>query len=297
MKKLLKIVIGLLVVLITVIIIVSAFFLGPTVRKVVTTGGPKVLGVPVEMGSTAIFPLRGKVNINDLIIGNPEGFKSDSLFELHRLKVDMKPKSVFSDTIEIDEILISGVYITYETSVIKSNLGTLLDRLESKDKAPAKEDPAKETETPAAPPKEGGKSLLIKQIVLEDLKVTVASTLAGGKGITLPVDRIVLKDLGGKSGGVTGAEATVRVIKAIAVGVTKALAANAGKLVGAGLDVGKMGVDLGVDTAKLLGGAAVGTAGAAVDGAAAAGSAALGGAAVAAVEDDEEDGDEEVESD
>jgi uncharacterized protein involved in outer membrane biogenesis len=253
MKKVLKIVGVLVGVLVLVLVLVTVFLLGPAVRGVVTTGGPAVLGVPVEMGRTLIFPLRGKVHVNDVTIGNPEGFKSESLFRLGRFKVDMQPRSVFSDTIVINEIVISGVAITYETTGLRSNLGRLLDNLSSAD-APTGEGEAPAEESAPAESGGAGKKVIIERLVVEDVKLSVAATLAGGKGITLPLSRIELNELGKRSGGITGAEAAAQVIKAITVGVTKALAENTAALAGAG-----------IDAAQALGGAALKGASGAVD--------------------------------
>lgn len=247
MKRVLKVFGIALAVVAGVLILVTVFFLGPAVRKAVTTAGPRILGVPVELGRTTVLPLHGQVRLVDLKIGNPEGFKSPQLFALANLSVDLQPRSVFSDTIVVDSVTIRGVDVTYETSGLHSNIGRLLEHLERQGGEPDKKPEPADGAAPAGP----GKRTVIKRIVLEDLNVTVAATLAGGKGITLPLARIELTDLGDKHGGVSAAEASVQVVKAIAVGVTKALADNSAKLAGAG-------VDLTIAAGKLAGKSAIG---------------------------------------
>ncbi len=153
MKKLLKIVAVLVLIVVVGLVVVSVFFLGPTVRKAANTMGPEILGVPVAMGKTSVLPLRGELRLSELEIGNPDGFKSAHLFSMDKLSVDMKPSSVFSDTVVVKDVTISGVRITYETTGIRSNLGTLLKNLEKKGEA--KEEPgeaeAKESAVGDAP--------------------------------------------------------------------------------------------------------------------------------------------------
>jgi hypothetical protein len=260
MKKTLKILGAALAVLAAVVLVVSLFFLGPVVRRTVTTLGPSILGVPVSLDRVGVYPLRGVVRLSGLKIGNPKGFKSPQLFALSALSIDMQPSTLFTDTVVVDEVAIRGLEITYETTGLRSNVGRLLEQLESRKGEPAEAPAGNE----AAPPAKPGKRTVIRRVVVEDLNVTVAATLAGGRGITLPLSKIELTDLGARGGGISVAEATVEVVQAIAAGVTKALAQQGVKLAGAGVDLtveaGKLGgksvigaAELGADAARAAG--------------------------------------------
>jgi len=244
MKKFLKIVVVLVLLVVVGVAVFALFFVGPAVRKAANTMGPEILGVPVTMGDTAVLPLRGEVRMAELEIGNPEGFKSEHLFSMNKLSVDVAPATVLSDTIVIKDVTISGVKVIYETTGIRSNLGTLLKNLQSKEGGAGEpaEDAAEKKEDDAVP----GKQVIIKRVVLEDLDLTVAATLAAGRGLTLPLSKIELTNLGAKSGGLTAVEATTEIIKAITVGVGTALTENSTKLAKFGVDLTKSVGELGI---------------------------------------------------
>ncbi len=244
MKKLLKIVVVLVLLVVVGLVAVSMFFLGPMVRKAANTMGPEILGVPVTLGQTTVLPLRGEVRLREMEIGNPDGFKAEGLFSMDKLSVDMKPASVFSDTVVIKDVTISGVQVTYETTGLRSNLGTLLKNLEKK--GGGAEEPAKTEEEKTDDAGAPGKKVVIKRVVLEDLKLTVAATLAAGKGLTLPLSRIELANVGEKSGGITAVEATTEIVKAITVGVGTSLTENSTKLADFGIDLTKSIGELGI---------------------------------------------------
>jgi hypothetical protein len=244
MKKLLKIVVVLVLLLVVGVALFAMFFVGPAVRKAANTMGPELLGVPVKMGDTAVLPLRGKVRLAELEIGNPEGFKSEHLFSMDKLSVDVAPATVFSDTIVVKDVTISGVKVIYETTGLRSNLGTLLKSLE-KGQGDA-EEPAEDSEVKKEDDAAPGKQVIIKRVVLEDLEVKVAATLAAGRGLTLPLSRIELTNLGAKGGGLTAVQATTEIVKAITIGVGKALTENSAKLAKFGVDLTKSVGELGI---------------------------------------------------
>lgn len=225
--KVLGWVVGALVLVLLVVVVA----LGPIVRSMVNTAGPSILGVPVSLSRASVRPLRGQVELGELRIGNPAGFKADQLFELGHLAVQARPAALLADPAVIDEVTIRGVRLTYETTGRRSNLGALIENL-SRGSA-------------ASPPKGGdaatgtnpGRRVVIRRVVLEDIRLKFAASLAGGRGVELPLDRIELTNLGGEQNPLTVASAISQVLAAIAGGVGQAVTAGAGDLARAGLDV------------------------------------------------------------
>jgi len=240
MKRWVKTLIVVGVALIVAVLMAGLFFLGPVVRTAVNTVGPSLLGVPVEIGTMSVRPLSGRVTLGGVRVGNPEGFRSPSLFELDGLRVRVQPTSVLGDTILVEEILVSGLRITYETTGRRSNLGALLEGLQSKQPPSPDNVGPKDSTAPA-------KKVVIRRIVLDDMRVKVAATLAGGRGLTLPLGRMELTDIGTRHQAVTATAAATQVIRAIATGVATALAGSAADLAAMGIDAVKAVGDLGAE--------------------------------------------------
>ena len=118
MKKILIVVGIVLVVLIAVVLL----FLGNIVKTGIETAGPKIAGVPMTVEKVGINPLSGSVNVKALVIGNPEGFKTDSCMELGEFKLDIDMGSLFTDTIVIKRIRIDAPEITYERGLKASDI-------------------------------------------------------------------------------------------------------------------------------------------------------------------------------
>jgi len=58
-----------------------------------------------------------------MVVGNPEGFKTESVFQLNQIRVILDPKSLLTNRIHIREILIDAPEITYEVGLSGSNIG------------------------------------------------------------------------------------------------------------------------------------------------------------------------------
>ena len=264
MKKLIKIAGGLVVVLVALFAALE-LSLDKLVLKGVNAAAPAALGVPVTLQDASISLLRGKAALQGLHIGNPEGFKTDGLFDLGSIAVDIDNSTLLSDTIVIKEIAIDGLALTYEKGLLNSNLGALIEQLSAGAEKEAPE--AGEAEEPTEPQDATEKPA--KKVVIEKLSITGsrmnfsitgAAALTGGGAIPLPLPPITLTDLGKEKEGITFVEAIQEVLQAIA-GAAGTAIAGAGNLVDdAGKAVGEGAMDVGegaVEAGKVVGGAAL----------------------------------------
>jgi hypothetical protein len=244
------------IVVLLVALLAAAWFLADEiVEQAVRKGGPAILGVPVTLGGADIQILRGQLGIEDLVIGNPEGFQTEQLFSLGKVEVDMDTASVFSDVIHIRSIRIVEPEITYERRLRSSNIGALMEKLEGggeEGEEPTGEPEAAENKTP----EEGGKKVVIDEVRIEGAKVRVSGTLMAGRALTVPLPTIVMRDIGKEKGGASLGEAIGRILKAVATAVTDAVAA-ALKAVGQGVEaVGEAAVGGAKAAVGVVGGAA-----------------------------------------
>lgn len=218
MKKILAIV-GIVIV---VLIVVVVMFLGNIIKGAVETVGPKVAGVSVTVDKVKVNPLTGFVNVKGLVVGNPEGFKTESLMELGEFKLDMSLGSLFTDTILIKEILIDAPQITYERGLKTSNIAALQKNLAPDEpqegEAAAEEKPDKE--------KGAGKKVIIEDFLFNDGKVNVTFTAMGGKKMVVPLPAIRLQDIGKESDGASPTEVAQELFGAIQKAVVNTVAAS-----------------------------------------------------------------------
>jgi len=266
MKKLLKILGGILVV-IGILFIALLIWLDGVIVNGFNSAAPAALGVPASLGDARILPVRGKLTLNDLEIGNPEGFKTDGLLHLGTLFIRYDTASILTDTIIINKITIDDMTVTYEKGLLNSNLGALLDLLsgeEKDEKIDAKEDePEKDGE------KKAKKKVIIEKLMITGSHMNVSITGMMGAAIPIPLPPITLTDLGKESDGITVIQAIEKVLKAIAGSAGTALAGS-GKLIGQGIgaagdgaaavggaasDAGKAVGEAAVDASKAFGGA------------------------------------------
>ena len=76
---------------IIVLVMIALLFLGTIVKHSLTTIGPKVLGAPVKVGSVTVNVFSGVVDIRDLFIGNPQGYKHECALTVKTIRVDIVP--------------------------------------------------------------------------------------------------------------------------------------------------------------------------------------------------------------
>jgi len=266
MKKTGKIIAGVLIVLIVVTILIMNFFLNGIVKTAVETGGPKLMGVSTTLEDVDLRVLRGKFRLSNLIVGNPEGFKSDHMFKLGSLTVDIDNTSLFRDTIIIREIVIDAPNITYEIGLTGSNIGKLMDSMQPDSGEQPNEEPPKEEEADAKP----AKKVIIESLVIKNGKVNIAAKMLGGHGAAIPLPTIHLTDIGKEEEeGASPATVVANVLHAVATAVIGTVS-KSGQLVGDGTKAAAEATLKGVDIVGDLAGKGIG---ASVDAAGKAGSA------------------------
>lgn len=229
MKTVLKVLAGILVV-IAILFIALLIWLDGAIVKGFNSAAPTALGVPASLGDARILPVRGKLTLNDLHIGNPKGYKTDGLIDMGTLYVRYDTASLMTDIIIINEITIDGLVVTYEKGLLNSNLGTLLDLLSSEEKGEEKEEKKEEAEGEKKPKKK----VIIEKLMITHSKMNFSVTAAMGAAIPIPLPAITLTDLGKESEGITGVQAIQKVLTAIA-GATGTAIAGSGKLIGQGV--------------------------------------------------------------
>jgi hypothetical protein len=220
MKKLVIKIAVVVVVLIVLAVGVSIFYLGSIVKKGVETVGPTITKTDTKVKTVTVSLLSGNAKFFGLVVGNPEGFKSESAIKMGSVSATVQPSSVFSDKIVVKSINIQGPEITFEGGLRGSNLKKLLDNVEAAS--------GSDKSAPKGTPDTGGtkaqKKLQVDEFVLTGGKIHLSLTDLGGKSVTVPLPEIHLTDLGKDSDGITPAELTKKVLTPILESAIKAAA-------------------------------------------------------------------------
>lgn len=245
MKKLVRRVVWVAVAVVVAAAIGISVFGGVIVRSAVNGAGTKMLGVPVTLKDASVSLLRGHVRLTGLHIGNPQGFKTDSLFDVGTIEVKLKPSSLLSDTIVIEKILVDAPEITFERGLRQSNFGALIEGLSGKGGAVEKPAAGPAPEAKPADASKPGKKVVIDELTVSGGKVKLSLTAAMGFSAPVALSTISMKDIGRDSG--TKGMGATDVVGLILGTVFKSVLAAVGG-VGAGA----------VDGVSAVGGAAVG---------------------------------------
>lgn len=227
MKKLLAI-----VVVLAVIGVVIFFGFSKVVSKGVVAGvreyGPRITQTPVELEGFQLSLASGSGSLRGFEVGNPEGYNGPYAIKLNEFDVKVKPMSVLSDKIEIEEIVIDGPEIIYEggKSLTSSNISTIMNNVQE---FVGESEEETEEDTGAS------KKIGIKHFRFSNGVVKASSQMLGEREFVVPLPEIILDDIGQGPEGVTYAEALEIVMKAINNGVVESVTGS-GKVIGEQLE-------------------------------------------------------------
>lgn len=184
-KKILLVLVLLAVAAAAVVYFLGSSAINKGIKHGVETYGPQVTQTPITLDHVSISVLSGKGTLKGLNVGNPEGYKSENIFALGQIDIDIDTSTVMSDKIVINRIYIKQPEISYEKTLTSSNVKKLLANIEKF--------------TGPSAPKEGEpdtgaqKQLVIKQLIIEDGTIYVGAL---GMGQTVPLPRIELNNIG-----------------------------------------------------------------------------------------------------
>jgi len=161
------------------------FVICQTVEK----GGSYFLGVPVTLEDFS-SSLTGKIEVKNLWIGNPSGYQEPYAICINLIRLRLKPGSLFSDMIEINEVTVQGMQINFEPGLQKSNLTDLQKNIETQcgtmeEKTPEKEKTGKET------------AILIRSLDISESKLSLSNSTVGLTQ-TIAMPPVHMTDIGGK---------------------------------------------------------------------------------------------------
>jgi uncharacterized protein involved in outer membrane biogenesis len=194
--------------------------------------GPEITGVSISLSKTTINPLDGRAALYGLVVGNPDGFKTNQALSLDEISLTLDIRSLTTDVIRIKELTLLKPAITYEYAAGGSNLDVLRRNIEraighNKQKAQRSE---------------SGKKLIIEHLYVKSASAHVSAELLNGEAVSLPIPDVHLQDIGKKSDGVTAGEVTNQILVSIVQQVSAAMTA-------AGIHTATNTIQIAVDSA------------------------------------------------
>lgn len=104
--------------------------LGGLVRRFVESYDNELIGVDVRVGGLEIHPGIMMIDVKDLKMDNPKGYKSDHLLLARSVRIDVDAMSLLQSrgkSAVLEDVTFEGVEFVYEPSVTTSNLKDVLN--------------------------------------------------------------------------------------------------------------------------------------------------------------------------
>lgn len=206
LKKIFLWVILIFVVLLVVLALTINPLLSWSAGKGFNKFAPQIVGTPTTVDSVDVSVYQGRIEIDDLFVGNPQGFTSDRAFSLDKMVLEVAPSSLLGSTVRVEEIAINNPTIVIEYANGKTNLGEIQKHLKSR--RPAKDDTDKKD---AKKKKKGeGRKLSVNKIELTDADVQV---IFNGKAYKVESPDIILENVAPE--GVTAGELSLLLVEKV----------------------------------------------------------------------------------
>ncbi|MBI3596916.1 MAG: AsmA family protein [Nitrospirae bacterium] len=202
------------------LIAIAGLWLDSMIKAGLENVGPRITRTAVTLDRVRVSLLSGQGRINGMIIGNPEGFQTESALKLADTRIRLNIGSIFSDRVVIDELEIDGPEVTYERGRSGSNIDQIQKNVEAFGSA-APNQPSPQT---AKEDERAQRKFQINRLIVKNGRVRLSAAFMKGKAVDVSLPDIELKDIGSGSKGATLKEVSARVFAAIQDDIGRAVA-------------------------------------------------------------------------
>lgn len=219
--KVFKVLLGLLAIVAiaaVVVIVIALNNINEITVDTVQEQGSKLLKTQVTLQAANIEPSKGRGELNNLQINNPEGFTSEYALKMGAVVLHIDPASLIEDVIVIKEVSVDGAkIIAEEKNLTDTNLQQLLKNIQGD--GTAETDPASKGN--AGP----DVRLMIEKFSFSNSSVRVITSQFGERQMNLPA--LTLANIGDKKKGLTpqelGEAVVAPILKQVKAAVSKEL--------------------------------------------------------------------------
>lgn len=193
-KKIILWLLAIAVALIVILLLAINPILSWSTKKGFNTLAPEITGTATQVGDVEFSVYQGKLEVEDIQVGNPAGFSAPNAFSLDDLVLKLKPSSLLSNMILIEEITLKEPVFVLERSGAKINLVELKKQIDANVK------PAATTTTGTEPQigqpattqaKKAKKKLAVNKISVADAELQIINQ---GRVVTLKLADIEIDD-------------------------------------------------------------------------------------------------------
>lgn len=206
--------------LLFVVLVIIGTSLNGIVKTGVQTLGPEIMGVPVTLDEADLSLLSGEGQLTGLLVKNPQGFHTARALYLEDIRIRLDQKSLLTDTVIIEEVVIDGPEITYEGTLSGSNLSKIQENVEAYAAS------GSGGNVPDATSERAGtqeKKVQINHFILKNVQIKLSATVLQGQALTIPLPNLHLRDIGKASGGATLQQVSSQIFEAIYAAITEAV--------------------------------------------------------------------------
>lgn len=193
------------------------------VQSAIEKYGSAATQASVDVDRVNLSLRTGEGSLNDITVGNPKGFDTPYALNLNSISVKVDTNSFSGGgPIVIHDITIKNPKVYYEIiGRNNNNLDTL-----SKNAATYTDnkDSATRTAHAGTETQDTGRKVVIKNLTIEGGEIAIAHYLLKDRPLKTSLPKIHLKNLGQKNKGITPAEVTDQIMKAITRATSKAAA-------------------------------------------------------------------------
>ena len=192
-----------------VLIIIAVVQINPIAKSLIVNAGSAQTGVQISLDSINISLLRGRVEIRNLIVDNPEGYSSDHAILLGTVNAEIDPWSLLGSKLIIHELTLKNINVNFETKLLTNNISAILDNVNSKIGSSEKSGTSEKSSTD-----EEGKKMQIDYLVVENVGAHLVLSGVSTEGAGVAVTIQPMRDLGRGNDGITPGELIARVLTA-----------------------------------------------------------------------------------
>lgn len=185
-------------------------------KKLIETFVPPITGTKVSVGNIKSAIFQGKIKITDIVIHNPQGYKTSNAFRIGTVAVDVNVKSIMTDKIIVNSVLIDDVHVTYEQTLSSNNLNDIKKNVEAFSKKPAQASQSPEVSTATEGKK--GKKCVIKTLDIKHGQVFAGVSIVGNVSTGVAIPDVHMENIGEETAGkkaLTFTEAFVEIFKVV----------------------------------------------------------------------------------
>ncbi len=194
--KLFKYLLISVLVLLGVVILAVSLMINTTVKTAIEQTGSQLTGASVTIDRVSISPFTGRGEVNGFKVSNPDGFRDPYAFTTDHFSIQLSLRSLLSNEIMINEIIIDRPAIFVEQKLPENNLHILLRNIRHE----------------ALSYDDTDKKMIIEYFRMSGASATLFTEIGGQRSVTIDVGTLELNNIG--RGG--GRETVEEVIQEIA---------------------------------------------------------------------------------